>query len=404
MRGSDRRGVCRGTLGRDTGAVTTAETRLDRAAPARGMSAPSVRSFFLAVLLASLVPAVTASAAPAISAVEGNVSEGSVVSVRGSDFGEAGPVVILFDDYEKGKDGSPISTAPGSARVGQWSLALGDIRYSTDHAHSGAKAARSEWADAASGGIPQTQLNFPGSTRVFLSWWQYLPRDKDVPGTNNAERANWKLFWLWSDPFPGSDYLTVLLGPSSYAMAGDDTRPPARSHIPGYMRTHFARGKWMRYQLYFQGGQTDGAIEYAELSGSGLDTIVDAARLNTTRPGSSWNRLTMPGYGRQDANSQTYVDDVYVARGPGARARVELGDREAYAKCTRLALTTPLSWKSDRVTTTIRSGGFVENDAAYLFVIDSDGNASRGFPVTIGRAPAETAKRARPAESAEGRK
>jgi hypothetical protein len=350
-----------------------------------------IRRHSLSVLPALFLCAISvswAAGAPTISAVEGKIADGSAITISGSGFGAVGPNVVLFDDYEKGKDGSRVSTAKGASRVGQWTEAIGDITYSTSYAHSGIMAAQSEWRNAGSGRIPQTRLNFPGSTSVFLSWWQYLPADRDVPGTNNPDRPNWKLFWLWSDPFPGSDYLTVLLGRSTYAIAGDDTAPPARSYNPKYISTRFNPGKWMRYQFYFKGGQTDGAIEYAELTGSGLTTIIDAARLNTIRPGSSWNRLTIPGYGRRDHNSQTYVDDVYVAEGPGARARVEIGDEESYRRCTKLTLATPLSWGDDGVTAIVRQGGFAAGVAAYLFVINSAGEASAGFPI-LTKGPSE---------------
>jgi hypothetical protein len=302
--------------------------------------------------------------------------------------------VVLFDDYEKGANGSVVSTQAGSAQVGQWSDAVGAITYSTTYAHSGAQSGESNWANSGSGSLPQTQLTFPGSNQVFLSWWQYVPTGTVIPGTTNPSLGgtNWKTFWLWADPFPDSDHLTVYLndttGPGgwSYLFAGDDTSMSYNSGSPsGYLTSYLTKGVWNRYSFYFYGDPSAGIVKAYEVSSNqGFHTTLNSSGLTTMRSGQTWNELTLPGYGRQDSNAQTYVDDVYLATGSGAQARVEIGDKSVYTSCTNLAMTTPTAWSTGSVTTTIRQGSFTAGQSAYLFVIDSSGNVSSGYPVTIG--------------------
>jgi len=102
-------------------------------------------------------------------------------------------------------------------------------------------------------------------------------------------------------------------------------------------------------------------------------------------------RIVMNGYGRQTSNSFPTFDDFYVAVGPGARARVEIGNMPTYTASTVLAITTPTFWSNSEIRTTIRQGAFRPGQTAYLFVVGADGVVSeRGYPITIGTPPPPT--------------
>src|SRR5262245_12647822 len=79
----------------------------------------SSNTFLLCTVAVLLMPAV-ARAAPAPSAVDGALSNGSAITVSGSGFGSVGPEVVIFDDFESGTDGAELATGPGSATVGAW--------------------------------------------------------------------------------------------------------------------------------------------------------------------------------------------------------------------------------------------------------------------------------------------
>jgi hypothetical protein len=100
---------------------------------------------------------------------------------------------------------------------------------------------------------------------------------------------------------------------------------------------------------------------------------------------SQWNYFRVPGWKRPgDDNAETIYDDIYIAIGAHARARIEIGNAPNYDDSTVLAIATPTAWQDNAITTTIRQGSFNSGETAYLFVIDENGKASNGHPFVVG--------------------
>jgi len=94
-----------------------------------------------------------------------------------------------------------------------------------------------------------------------------------------------------------------------------------------------------------------------------------------------WDRFTVPGwYGNGDNthNEMTY-DDIYVATGPNAAARVEIGDAPTYKNSRNLAISTPQTWGDSQIVFTVRAGPFKDLSHAYLYVVDANNNVSKGY-------------------------
>jgi hypothetical protein len=91
-----------------------------------------------------------------------------------------------------------------------------------------------------------------------------------------------------------------------------------------------------------------------------------------------WERIHINGYGRVAPNCYPTFDDVYIAQGAYAQARVEIGNNSNYLNCTKLAISTHTNWVATSITSTIRGGNFTNGEDVYVFVIDSDGNISSG--------------------------
>jgi len=93
--------------------------------------------------------------------------------------------------------------------------------------------------------------------------------------------------------------------------------------------------------------------------------------------------------GPYDTDARGYYDDIYLALGDNARARVEVGDSLSYDACTKLDIFTPTAWSATSITATARITQFGTGDTAYLFVVDADGNVSDGYEVTVSGESAE---------------
>jgi hypothetical protein len=99
---------------------------------------------------------------------------------------------------------------------------------------------------------------------------------------------------------------------------------------------------------------------------------------------SQWTRFNIPGWFVGGTNVRAIYDDIYVATGQNARARVVIGNAQNYASCTKTALLIPNSWTNSSISAEFYPGEFQFGENAYLFVIDADGNVSDGFSITIG--------------------
>jgi hypothetical protein len=337
--------------------------------------------------------------APAISGIQGTVSDGGSVTVTGSGFGATGPTVVLFDDFEKGTNGNPISTTTNGASYGGWnSIADPPPRYSSSYAHSGSYSSKSDWSD--NGGTEGARWvgisSLGGITQIYLSWWAFIPTGVNVPGTERGAGdpgggPNWKIFWLYHNPWPASDFVATFLSnslPSTGAWfvgMADDTNSPQRLDSGWNYDPSFIKGQWSRWEFYLVGSTANGKLEFWETNSTHSNYRLVNLSGVTMHSGETWDILHFPGYGRGDPHSQTYYDDIYVAVGNGARARVEIGNQSTYSSCTNIAVSTVTAWNDNQVSVTIRKGSFGQGQAAFLFVVDANGTVNTtGYPITVG--------------------
>jgi hypothetical protein len=359
--------------------------------------------YYVALIVASAFAWSTATAAPEISTLRGSISNGNIIRVTGDGFGFHGPNISVFDDFEKGTSGNATSFGPDSAQVGTWDY-ISEVlvpKYSNAFAHSGYLSNMSDWSDQGSheGGRLVGKTMIGGVAEVYFSWWAYVPVDRDIPGTNTPWGPNWKLFWIFRHPWPSSDYVFTLMTNNlpvgnppraDYFLmaAGNDHRPPQRDNFDTrYGPSTFVKGRWHRWEVYMKASTRDGTLQAWEMNDRVKRTqIAFRTGIVTIHAGETWDRIHFPGYGRGDFKSQTYYDDIYVATGPGARARLEIGDAESYESCTNLAVQTAKSWNDNEITATVRQGSFTSGQKAYVFVIDRDGTSNRrGYPIRFGR-------------------
>jgi len=331
-------------------------------------------------------------AAPVISDVTGTVSNGQTITISGTDFGATGPTILVFDDFELGSNGTSLSDQVRSAQVGSWrdlsSMSPYFATYSNLNVHGGSLAMRNNWGSGGDGQEGQRFIS-PTSTslfsQVYISFWTYLPAGQNVPAGGLG--PNWKVWWLSTDDLHQNDYASEIISdpPTHTSMAwvdGSQTRICAPTCE--YVSFSFTKGRWLRWEAYLSASTSAGTVSLWHTDSGQARNLFGTASGRTIDDGTTgWRYIHFPGFGRYDTNSSTYYDDIYVATGTGARARVELGNNATYSFCTNLAICTPTSWGASSITATVRSGAFASG-SAYLFIVDSSGNASSGYAVTIG--------------------
>lgn len=302
---------------------------------------------------------------PKITGVSGKIEQGETITIQGTMFGANGPQLFLFDDFER-------SSISNSASIGTWTRLNSEL--TTAASVSGSKS----WRSSRSAG----QIRFPNDEMdVFVSYFSHYPAGDALP-------TNWKVVWIMGNGGDGRGYhYNDLCIPALWGTGPGFNCALFCNGCPSttYANNIFEQGKWVRYWGFYKGGfSNDGAVyQYGISPRSGHATMVTKtgfATLNSPygRMGVNVNGYIAGGGSRQD------FDDVYVAIGPNARARIEIGDQPLYEDCRNLAISTVKSWSPGQIALTLRQGSFKAGQTAYLFVVDASGKKSEGFPIKIG--------------------
>jgi PKD repeat protein len=328
---------------------------------------------------------------PKITAVNGSFTNDSSITISGEHFGANGPHVLLFDDFEGGHAGEVIKTGAGSATLGEWNKTLHNPYYTDTTSVSGTKAFQADqsvhWNVYAETLLPTDDNK---SDKIFASWWLYLPEGDNAPGEGGPahEDDNWKQVWIQGDNSTDHDMITparlkAFNGLEKWLFMGNDSNGYAK-YIDGI---DFQKGKWKRFSIWIKGGsvaEADGEISFWELHNtSGVINHFNDTALQLYDD-SRFQRFHLNGYGRQTENCHPTFDDVYIAVGNSAKARIEMGNRPVYENSTKLTVALPTAWSDSEITANLRQGIFQPGETAYIFIFDANGTVNEtGYEITF---------------------
>jgi hypothetical protein len=339
---------------------------------------------FIVLLLVMLPPA---TALADVTGVSGTISDGQSITITGSDFGANGPNVIVFDDFEGGAPDESIATGEGSAKYGQWdNVAPGGSHYYGTTAHvSGSQSFTSDFSVESYSWI---EALLPASTRnVFISWWIYIPAGNNFVGEGHIDGINWKQMWIQGADTSDDDLsVPTQIGSTAWYITRNEQDPA----YGNWTTVDFNKGEWKRLWAWVKGSTTstseDGEVKFWEMTSSGVVQRENDIGVNLLKETGAFERVRPNGYGRQPtSNCIASFDDVYIAAGPYAQARVEMGNAATYNESTKLAILTPTAWADGSITATVNQGSFSADETAYIYVTDADGTVNaNGYQVTIG--------------------
>lgn len=344
---------------------------------------------FIIILFSFLVFGEDSLAVPTISGVSGTFSDGQTISITGAGFGANGPNIFLFDDFEKGINGNPLMSGYNSAQLGKWDKSEGNPKgiYSNLYKVSGSNSARFSYHNIESYNKPQLVAYWPTEDRtntdVFISYWMLIPENTLIPGEDHPDGTNWKVTWLWANNYSWNDVvLPTSLGTNAWLIVGNNFP------FVNWFDMEFTKGQWKKVAIWIKGSTTtNGQLHFWELTSRGVIQRVNRNNIVTMNSVSIGDGVYVPGYGRAPSYAFPTYDDIYIAIGPNARARIEIGNAPNYYNSTNLAISTVINWSDNSITATFRQGSFVNAQQAYLYVVDSDGNVNTtGYPITIGGA------------------
>ncbi|NTW27242.1 MAG: hypothetical protein HGA36_02890 [Candidatus Moranbacteria bacterium] len=359
-------------------------------------------------------------AAPAIDSVSGTISDRQSVTIAGGGFGESGPNVAMFDDFERGNDGQALSAA---ANIGTYTSIRNTVYSFADSKLSNSKGARIIPTGASIGDYAGFAKTFAApTTEVFMTSIGYIPNGHRWPNSSDLrtypDSSCLKHHWAYygANGYQGDgqgipdggtepDIISAMkiAGDTWARVSSNDTTPRGNFDLTDDKDAMWDWDEPVRFSFWAKTNGvsavgSDGLFQKVGPGGQIYARYKDQKAW--CRAGDlycGFDRASFPGWIRVIAGdpgfptSNYVIDDIYMATGPNAAARIELGNNPVYANCTKMAISTPTAWSDSAVTATIREGLFKSGDSIYLFVVDANGDASPAYgPMTFGSTIGDT--------------
>lgn len=362
----------------------------------------------------STTPSITA-----VSPVVGGMTDGNLISISGYSFGSTGRTPLKFDKFE----GKPLNSYL-NAQDPSWLIygTLGAF-YTDTTKHSGSMSAGDGRED--NNGMMTNYFNFTPSNEVYTSYWFTTANADITVGQTPGDGGINKLCRIGSTTSatrnpqytgPGVTVLSTMgagglvaadlngdnifetpcYGPgilsSSAPFLGYHYNTSADATNAGYL-SNVPWNTWCRIETYSKlsspAGTANGEVYAAVTVPTGPNTssrsVVRQTGIVNLDAAYSGVQLCSVLLGLMVTNTcspwQVYIDDIYINN---TQARVELGDSATYSSCTHLEVQPVLSWSTggNSIQFTLNKGTFSAG-TAWIFIINSDGVASTGYPVTI---------------------
>ena len=339
----------------------------------------------------------------AIVSIEGDVAEGAQVVLCGDGFGDLGPTIVLFDDMEEGEAGAFV--ADSAPAIGAW-LEGGAI-YAADAARSGALSMVAADADINGGTGRSNVFGIPDDAgtlglREFDEFFVSLAiRDLgDFPGNNSSPtdfssdssaKDVWVMFGNRGDNYDyscsqgecnGNDVvLATHAGGGSFAIGGNTTLTGWWLPTFWQFQTWNATSTWLRLDPTDPYGSVTGTFEHVAASSGYLrDDYAEGLLRDLEGVPPTWDRIKFGAWYRAAGDVRRVFDDLYVAIGPGAAARVEIADAPTIEQATKRAISTVDAWSNGRIEVTLRLGDLDPAvDPLFLYVVDANHVRSPSF-------------------------
>ncbi len=333
------------------------------------------------------------SAQPVVNGVQGDWTRGKNVVIQGSGFGSKGPSVVVFDSFDAGSNGAPINV---NADVGTW-LDVKNNTYTSKSGYSGSNSVIVVGPGVEGSLTGGKKGSGPHGLDAFQEIF-FAVAIKDLGAfpsgtkTSFSDSSSTKDTWLMlggrgdNASFSGNGhdlYITGHTGNGASKIAGNTTK----TSWWVTMKDYWQFGDWNRQTFYGKLNPSNpyGGAEgkFTVINAGGLFVSDYTGSLMTQLSGvdDSWDRVKFGAWYRDTSETFRIMDDMYMATGPGARARVEVCDKPNYSDCTKVGILVPTSWSNSQVSATYY-GAPVSPSNAYMYVFDASGNHnSTGYPV-----------------------
>ena len=328
--------------------------------------------------------------------IESVVNSGDSFIISGSSFSSKAKAAPLhFDNFEQGKNGQAVSLGDYWSSYDEGNPIYNSTNQRNIRSSLNAKFKITN-ADEFYRIIPELKRD---NSKLFLSFWLYIdiegtgwldtgtnPQLKVMRLTNNGSYSD-PPHMLWQS---FTDDQVLYEFDQSYISADDSGGNSlggglgrGESYNGGMLKPK--KGGWLNVQVQYQNAVAPNVttIKWRESYG---DLPYQGVNYNKITPvlksGGPYLDTIKLGFHAEHADGgYNYWDDIYI---DNSWARVEIGDASTYENCSRREMQIPTSWSPDSITIKVNSGSFNDGEYVYLFVLDTEGNASSGHKIMIG--------------------
>lgn len=320
-----------------------------------------------------------------ISSISGTISDGNTVTITGASFGTHSNTPIYYDDY---RDATLGETADQSGLTSLGSDSNNPIVVN-DQSLSGGKSLRMDYSPSLGGSaFPRKGIIVTGSptTLYICSGSRFTRYTDDLAEQNPIMKRHRFGYGSFYSGVPRA-YETDQYGNWATGTCGDGDRGIVDSNGTSYWQ-YETRNKdrvhdvWHITEWWVDLGDTDVAngAYWQRLDNTTNDNGTGIPlRVNGFTGGFEWIMSDFDGWDQYGVGGYyLWQDHIYADY---TQARVMIGNNAVYSDCTEVYVQPKTSWSDTSIQIDFR--GYGKTGTWYVFVIDSAGNATDGYEVTI---------------------
>jgi hypothetical protein len=214
--------------------------------------------------------------------------------------------------------------------------------------------------------------------QVYFSFWRYHAKTSDSWSRNvkpwivyGSTGLTPSAYDGWGSPIADSDFRNAVQdsGLSSPTLWGG----PSLDEV---------EGTWCRIEVLLKQSSAstdDGSFQvWVHETSTPIISLVQSDTSYATRSTSDyWTQWFFGAYHAtddpSDATALVYLDDIYFDSTP---VRVEIGNADTWAACTKREVQPATAWSISQITFTPCLSAFSANDTVYIYVLDSSNSAT----------------------------
>jgi len=340
------------------------------------------------ILLIVLMP-LYVSAAPAITDLNGSVTDDQPLTILGSNFGNNGLAIEWLGGQsgpiESGSDGAQFASTREN-----WSEVVYPARFDDSRAYSYNKSLIFDSTIDNTGRFGLSYDTGGNISFAYVSYYAYFDN-------NSRSAGQWKMYRCMpvASVVDSNTPQLIMFNKRNFGGGSNiEWRPQTQSAVNKSLSDGALpnSGEWCRIEMYLQPSSSNGAADgygqvWTHRPGVSIDLIYNEN--NMLSYGSSDNRKWRyhvfqnymgNGYGGT-TGTKVWMDDIYISN---TKARVEIGNRSTWSNCTQREIQYPTAWSNNSISFMLNRGSIQDGDTAYLFVVDANGDVSGGRQITFG--------------------